>query len=46
MTAATFSGDGSVLAIAAETVVTLWNPDTNALVAVVGETLTVIYCIS
>eukprot|EP00268_Persea_americana_P020064 TRINITY_DN20334_c0_g1_i3.p1 TRINITY_DN20334_c0_g1~~TRINITY_DN20334_c0_g1_i3.p1 ORF type:complete len:812 (+),score=149.30 TRINITY_DN20334_c0_g1_i3:277-2712(+) len=46
MTAATFSGDGSVLAIAAETVVTLWNPDTNALVAVVGETLTPIVRLS
>lgn len=39
MTAAAFSGDGSVLAVAAETVVTLWNPDTNVLVGVVGETL-------
>lgn len=45
MTAAAFSGDGSVLAVAAETLVTLWNPDTNALVAVVGETLTVIHSV-
>lgn len=48
MTAATFSADGSVLAVAAETVITLWDPDENCLVAVVGETYTVIiiffYC--
>ncbi|XP_050217951.1 uncharacterized protein LOC126668808 [Mercurialis annua] len=37
MTAATFSHDGSVLAVAAETVITLWDPDKNVLVAVVGE---------
>lgn len=43
MTAAAFSGDGSVLAVAAETVITLWNPDKNVLLAVVGETHTVIY---
>lgn len=42
MTAATFSADGSVLAVAAETVITLWDPDENCLVAVVGETYTVI----
>ncbi|KAL5977315.1 hypothetical protein ACLOJK_021661 [Asimina triloba] len=41
MTAAAFSGDGSVLAVAAEDVVTLWDPDTNVLVAVIGETLMV-----
>ncbi|CAO2842038.1 unnamed protein product [Amaranthus hypochondriacus] len=40
MTAATFSADGSVLAVAAETVITLWDPDENCLVAVVGETYT------
>ncbi|KAK1303998.1 hypothetical protein QJS10_CPB11g01412 [Acorus calamus] len=39
MTAAAFSADGSVLAVAAETVVTLWDPDTNILVAVIGETV-------
>ncbi|KAG9159938.1 hypothetical protein Leryth_005690 [Lithospermum erythrorhizon] len=39
MTAATFSGDGSVLAVAAETVITLWDPDRNILVAVIGETV-------
>ncbi|KAB2604837.1 WD repeat-containing protein 75-like [Pyrus ussuriensis x Pyrus communis] len=37
MTAAAFSGDGSVLAVAAENVITLWDPDNNALVAVIGE---------
>ena len=42
MTAAAFSSDGSVLAVAAETVITLWNPDKNVLVAVIGETSTVI----
>ncbi|KAI5585435.1 hypothetical protein BDE02_06G145300 [Populus trichocarpa] len=39
MTAATFSSDGSVLAVAAETVITLWDADKNILVAVIGETL-------
>ncbi|KAK1257118.1 hypothetical protein QJS04_geneDACA023666 [Acorus gramineus] len=39
MTAAAFSADGSVLAAAAETVVTLWDPDKNILVAVIGETV-------
>lgn len=43
MTAAAFSADGSVLAVAAETVITLWDPDRNVLVAVIGETLTVIF---
>lgn len=42
MTAAAFSADGSVLAVAAETVITLWDPDTNILVAVIGEALSVI----
>ncbi|RVW86132.1 WD repeat-containing protein 75 [Vitis vinifera] len=42
MTAATFSADGSVLAIAAETVITIWDPEKNVLVAVIGETLEVI----
>ncbi|KAL2930404.1 WD repeat-containing protein 75 [Bienertia sinuspersici] len=42
MTAATFSADGSILAVAAETVITLWNPDRNYLVGVVGETYMVI----
>lgn len=37
MTAAAFSNDGSVLAVAAETVVTLWDPVKNVLVAVVGS---------
>lgn len=41
MTAAAFSADGSVLAVAAETVITLWDPEQNILVAVIGETLTV-----
>ncbi|KAA8523464.1 hypothetical protein F0562_009887 [Nyssa sinensis] len=39
MTAATFSADGSVLAVAAETVITLWDPEKNVLVAVIGESL-------
>lgn len=39
MTAAAFSADGSVLAVAAETSITLWDPDTNSLVAVIGDTL-------
>ncbi|KAK1433946.1 hypothetical protein QVD17_10864 [Tagetes erecta] len=38
MTAAAFSNDGSVLAVAAETVITLWDPDKNVLVAVIGST--------
>ncbi|XP_020275588.1 WD repeat-containing protein 75 [Asparagus officinalis] len=46
MTAAAFSADGSVLAVAAETVVTLWDPDKNALVAVIGDTFTPITTIS
>ncbi|XP_031500790.1 uncharacterized protein LOC116264611 [Nymphaea colorata] len=39
MTAAGFSEDGSVLAVAAETSITLWDAGTNTLIAVVGETL-------
>lgn len=39
MTAAAFSTDGSVLAVAAETVLTLWDPDRNALIAVIGNTI-------
>lgn len=46
MTAAVFSSDGSVLAVAAETVVTLWDPDTNALVAVIGDSFTPIVALS
>ncbi|XVF47687.1 hypothetical protein PTKIN_Ptkin03bG0130800 [Pterospermum kingtungense] len=46
MTAAAFSGDGSVLAIAAETLITLWNPYMNVLLAVLGETLTPIVTLS
>lgn len=37
MTAVAFSADGSVLAVAAETVITLWDPEKNVLVVVVGE---------
>ncbi|GMN52043.1 hypothetical protein TIFTF001_021191 [Ficus carica] len=37
MTAAAFSADGSVLAVAAETVVTLWDPENNVRVAVLEE---------
>lgn len=39
MTAAAFSGDGSILAVAAERVITLWDPERNILVATVGESL-------
>ncbi|KAL9339352.1 hypothetical protein Peur_068367 [Populus x canadensis] len=46
MTAATFSSDGSVLAVAAETVITLWDADKNILVAVIGDTLTPIVNLS
>lgn len=42
MTAAAFSADGTVLAVAAESVVTLWDPDTNVLVTVIGQTFMVI----
>ncbi|XP_071730304.1 uncharacterized protein [Rutidosis leptorrhynchoides] len=37
MTAAAFSHDGSVLAVAAETVITLWDPEKNVLVSVIGS---------
>lgn len=43
MTAAAFSADGSVLAVAAESVITLWDPDNNALVGVIAEALSVLY---
>ncbi|KAJ7979445.1 WD repeat-containing protein 75 [Quillaja saponaria] len=46
MTAAAFSADGSILAVAAETVITLWDPDKNVLMAVVGEALTPIVTLS
>ncbi|OMO71724.1 hypothetical protein CCACVL1_18085 [Corchorus capsularis] len=46
MTAAAFSADGSVLAIAAETLITLWDPYKNVLLAVLGETLTPIVSLS
>ncbi|CAF1718581.1 BnaCnng22700D [Brassica napus] len=39
MTAAAFSGDGTVLAVAAENVITLWNLDKNILLSVLGATL-------
>ncbi|XP_042429993.1 WD repeat-containing protein 75-like [Zingiber officinale] len=39
LTAAVFSADGSILAIAAETMITLWDPDSNILVAMIGDTL-------
>lgn len=39
MTSAAFSADGSVLAVAAESTITLWDPDNNALVGVIAETL-------
>jgi len=43
MRAAAFSADGSVLAVAADTVITLWDPNNNVLVAVIGETPVVIF---
>lgn len=43
MRAAAFSADGSVLAVAADTVITLWDPYNNVLVAVLGETPMVIF---
>jgi hypothetical protein len=43
MTDAAFSGDGSVLAVSAESVITLWDPDNNALVGVIAEALSVFY---
>ncbi|CAL1358828.1 unnamed protein product [Linum trigynum] len=46
MTAAAFSPDGSVLAVAAETVITLWDPDKNLLVAVIGEAIMPIVALS
>ncbi|KAJ3674500.1 hypothetical protein LUZ60_005116 [Juncus effusus] len=39
MSAAAFSEDGSVLAVAAENVITLWDPDSNVLLAVIGDSL-------
>ncbi|KAL6514005.1 hypothetical protein OROHE_019461 [Orobanche hederae] len=39
MNAAAFSNDGSVLAVAAEKVITLWDPDRNTLLAVIGDSL-------
>ncbi|KAF6134212.1 hypothetical protein GIB67_010011 [Kingdonia uniflora] len=46
MTAAAFSADGSVLAVAAETVITLWDPEQNVFVAVIGETTSCIETLS
>ncbi|XAR63690.1 hypothetical protein NMG60_11023719 [Bertholletia excelsa] len=46
MTAATFSADGSVLAVAAETFITLWDPEKNVLVAVIGDSLEPIVSLS
>lgn len=43
MTAAAFSAEGSVLAVAAETVFTLWDPDKNVLIAVLGNTIAVMF---
>ncbi|KAH6778682.1 Transducin/WD40 repeat-like superfamily protein [Perilla frutescens var. frutescens] len=39
MTAAAFSSDGSVLAVAADKVITLWDPDRNTLLAVIGDSI-------
>ncbi|KAL5579038.1 hypothetical protein UlMin_011480 [Ulmus minor] len=38
MTDDVFSADGSVLAVAAKIVITLWDPKNNALVTMIGET--------
>ncbi|WCJ37640.1 Transducin/WD40 repeat-like superfamily protein [Euphorbia peplus] len=46
MTAAAFSHDGSVLAVAAETFITLWDAYKNVLLAVVGESITPIGTLS
>ncbi|KAF9604761.1 hypothetical protein IFM89_010263 [Coptis chinensis] len=46
MTAVAFSADGSVLAVAAETIITLWDADKNVLVAVIGEALAKIVSLS
>lgn len=46
MTAVAFSTDGSVLAVAAENVITLWDPCMNILVAVIGETIEPITALS
>lgn len=39
MLCAGFSGDGSLLAVGAGDLITFWNPETNSLVSVVGESL-------
>ncbi|KAL3643185.1 hypothetical protein CASFOL_014000 [Castilleja foliolosa] len=39
MNAAAFSSDGSVLAVAADKFITLWDPDRNTLLAVIGDSL-------
>ncbi|XP_047981141.1 WD repeat-containing protein 75 [Salvia hispanica] len=39
MSTAAFSSDGSVLAVAADKVITLWDPDRNTLLAVIGDSL-------
>ncbi|KAK2971977.1 hypothetical protein RJ640_004997 [Escallonia rubra] len=46
MTAVAFSFDGSVLAVAAAMVITLWDPEKNVLVAVIGESLEPIVSLS
>lgn len=45
MTTAAFSSDGSVLAVAADKVITLWDPDRNTLLAVIGDSLEVTFLI-
>ncbi|PSS05983.1 WD repeat-containing protein [Actinidia chinensis var. chinensis] len=39
MIAAAFSADGSVLAVAGEIVITLWDPEMNVLATVIGDSL-------
>lgn len=46
ITAAAFCADGSVLAVAATTVITLWNPLKHELLYVVGKAHTVKTCTS
>ncbi|CAI9270134.1 unnamed protein product [Lactuca saligna] len=43
MAVAAFSSDASVLVVAAETVIILWDPEKNILVVVIGSSLRVVY---
>ena len=39
MLCARFSADGSLLAVGAGDLITFWNPETNSLVSIIGESL-------